>query len=60
MSDACTRTVSRSAIDDSRSINLKNIIVVRNMPKLGASLNNNFRSVFRIAICVEYRPEILG
>ncbi len=52
ISDACTLNVSRSTVDDSRSINYKNIMivndtsrVVRMRPQLGASLTNDSRSV---------------
>ncbi len=52
ISDASTINVSRSVIDDSRSINYNNIMivndtsrVVRMIPQLGAPLSDDFRSV---------------
>ncbi len=47
-SDACTINVSGSVIDDSRSINYKNVMIVnatRMMPQLGASLTDDSRSI---------------
>jgi hypothetical protein len=52
VSDACTMNVSRSIIDNSRSINYKNILiindasrVIRMMPQLGTSLTDDFISI---------------
>jgi hypothetical protein len=52
VSDACTINVSKSTIDDSRSINYKHIMIVINtlivarmMPQLGASLTDDSRSI---------------
>ncbi len=52
MSAACTINVSRSVIDDSRSINYKTIMIINDTsrviimtPQLGASLTDNSRSI---------------
>ncbi len=45
MSYACTITVSVSIMDDSRSINYKNIIIIRIMPQLGVSHIEDSRNV---------------
>ncbi len=42
---SCTINVCRSIINDSMSINYKNIIIVRMKIQLGASLTDDFRSV---------------
>ncbi len=45
MSYACTITVSVSIMDDSRSINYKNIIIIKIMPQLGVSHIEDSRNV---------------
>jgi hypothetical protein len=59
MSDACAINVSRSVITNSRSINYKNITIVRHYtdikmtPHLGASLTDNSRSIiYDCNICI--------
>ncbi len=39
---SCTINVSRSIIDDSRSLNYKNIMIVRMKIQLGVSLTDDF------------------